>query len=99
MESAPIPTSEASAPTEASVPMRNATVTTVAPTGSIGILAGCSSGIEPIYALAYRRRALEGQEFIQIHPLLEKLAQYELALLDFMEKNPLKTVFTRSTIK
>lgn len=68
--------------TEASVPMRNATVTTVAPTGSIGILAGCSSGIEPIYALAYRRRALEGQEFIQIHPLLEKLAQREVWMSD-----------------
>ncbi len=54
-------------------PMRNASCTTIAPTGSISIIAGCSSGIEPIYSLAYRRNALEGQEFIQVHPLLERI--------------------------
>ncbi|MBU0719302.1 MAG: adenosylcobalamin-dependent ribonucleoside-diphosphate reductase [Planctomycetes bacterium] len=61
--------------TEAGVPMRNATVTTIAPTGSISILTGCSSGIEPIYSLAYRRRALEGEEFVQVHPLLERIGR------------------------
>jgi|WetSurMetagenome_2_1015567.scaffolds.fasta_scaffold10072_2 ribonucleoside-diphosphate reductase alpha chain len=55
--------------------MRNASVTTIAPTGSISILANCSSGIEPLFSLAYRRRALDGQEFIQVHPLLEKLGR------------------------
>jgi len=54
-------------------PMRNAACTTIAPTGSISIIAECSSSIEPLYTLAYRRRALDGEEFIQIHPLLEKL--------------------------
>jgi len=57
--------------------MRNASCNTIAPTGSISILAGCSAGIEPIYSLAYRRRALEGKEFIQVHPLLEKLGKRE----------------------
>jgi len=56
-------------------PMRNASVTTIAPTGSISILANCSSGIEPLFSLAYRRRALDGQEFIQVHPLLESLGR------------------------
>jgi len=60
---------------EHSSPMRNASCTTIAPTGSISIIAGCSSGIEPIYSLAHRRSALEGQEFIQIHPLLERIGR------------------------
>ncbi len=61
--------------TEHHQPMRNAACTTIAPTGSISILAGCSSGIEPIFSLATKRRALEGDEFIEIHPLLEDLGR------------------------
>jgi len=57
--------------------MRNAACTTIAPTGSISILAGSSSGIEPIYSLAMRRRALDGKEFIQVHPLLEHIGRQE----------------------
>ncbi len=56
--------------------MRNATVTTIAPTGSISILAGCSSGIEPVFALAYTRKNLldEGDELHEVVPEFSKVA-------------------------
>ena len=50
-------------------PMRNAALTTVAPTGSISLLAGCSSGIEPVFSYAYTRKNTVGKTFDIIHPL------------------------------
>jgi ribonucleoside-diphosphate reductase alpha chain len=58
-------------------PMRNATTTTIAPTGTLSILAGCSSGIEPLYAVSYVRQILDGERFAETHPLFLRRAQEE----------------------
>ncbi len=54
---------------------RNASRTTIAPTGSLSIIANCSSGIEPLFALSYVRHILEGEEFIEVNPYFEDMAK------------------------
>ncbi len=51
--------------------MRNATVTTIAPTGTISIIAGCSSGIEPLFGIAYIRNIMQGTKFFEVNSLFE----------------------------
>jgi ribonucleoside-diphosphate reductase alpha chain len=52
--------------------LRNATVTCVAPTGTLSLLAGTSSSIEPFFGLAFARRVLEGRTFVEVNPLVEE---------------------------
>jgi ribonucleoside-diphosphate reductase alpha chain len=55
--------------------LRNATLTTIAPTGTLSLLANCSSGIEPLFAIQYTRRALEDMEFQMMDPLFIELGK------------------------
>jgi ribonucleoside-diphosphate reductase alpha chain len=72
----PFPNFAASRWAEAgSPPLRNATTTTVAPTGTISIIAGCSSGIEPLYAVSYERHVLDGERLLEVHPAFQRMAE------------------------
>ncbi len=62
---------------EGGLQLRNATVTTIAPTGTISMIAGCSSGIEPLFAIVYEKNVLDGKRFLEIHPAFKRVAQEE----------------------
>ena len=54
--------------------VRNSALITIAPTGTISTIAGCSSGIEPLFAISYVRKILEGTQFLETNSLFEELA-------------------------
>ena len=55
--------------------MRNASCTTIAPTGTLSIIANCSGGVEPVFALSFTRNILDGAKFIEVNPYFEDAAR------------------------
>lgn len=68
-------------------PLRNATITTIAPTGTLSIIAGVSSGIEPVFAYVFMRNIMDGTKLAEISPILkEELAKRNLYSEELIKK-------------
>ena len=75
-------------------PIRNATVTTIAPTGTLSIIAGCSSGVEPVFGYVYIRNVMDGTQMVEVNPLLME----KLRALDLHSEEMLRRIAAEGTI-
>jgi ribonucleoside-diphosphate reductase alpha chain len=76
-------------------PYRNATTTTIAPTGTLSILAGCSSGIEPLFALSFSRHVMDGETLLEVNKHFEQA----LRQTDWYSQSLMRQVAEKGTIR
>jgi ribonucleoside-diphosphate reductase alpha chain len=74
---------------------RNATRTTIAPTGTISIIAGCSSGIEPLFAVSFTRNVLDNNQLPEINPLFLEISEKE----GFYSDNIVREIAQNGSVK
>lgn len=75
--------------------IRNATVTSIAPTGTLSIIAGCSPGIEPLFGVCFERNVLGDKKLLQINPTFEEMAKKE----GFYSKDLIRKLARTGTIQ
>ena len=80
---------------DSSRPRRNATLTTIAPTGTISIISNVSSGIEPLFAISYYRNVMDNDKLIEVNPLFEEIAKRE----GFYSRNMMEEIAEKGSLK
>jgi ribonucleoside-diphosphate reductase alpha chain len=75
--------------------LRNATTTTIAPTGTLSIIAGVSSGIEPLFAISYIRNVMDNDELLEVNPLFKQIAMID----GFYSENLMRRIAKKGSIK
>ncbi len=76
-------------------PLRNATLTTIAPTGTLSIIANCSSGIEPLFALSFVRNVMDNDRLTEVNPVFEQVARER----GFYSEELMETIAAQGSIK
>jgi ribonucleoside-diphosphate reductase alpha chain len=76
-------------------PLRNSTITTIAPTGTISIISGASSGIEPYFAISYVRTCMDNDELVEVNPFFERVAREQ----GFYSEELMKEIAAKGSIQ